>query len=543
MRINHLGAAWTAAVAAILLAASSAQTFALGVKAAGGSITNTTPGYRIHVFTNTGSSTFDVTGSGEVEVLVVGGGGAGAMWSGGGGGAGGLIYSNGFAVDTGSNYTVIVGAGGAGGLVHTGGFGSNSVFASLIAHGGGGGSSDGIGADGASGGGGGPGGFAGGTGTAFAPEAGNNGGSGGTNIGMVPWYPCGAGGGGGAGAPGVDGNGTSTNGADGGDGLQYDISGTATWYAGGGGGGGYSTADGGVGGFGGGGDGIGESGVPSTGGGGGGGRRGTGGGRGGSGTVIVRYTIPITTYAATNILETSAWLNGLLMVNGSVSVYWGTSDPGETREGWLGTNNLGEIGPGTFTCQATDLAGDVSYYYRCYVTNTQGESWGQAIPFSTPGSPVIANLAPTNVLLNSAVLNGVLWTNGAYTATAIVYWGATDGGTVATNWEHTNDFGSFSTGASLSTNIDGLSPFSRYYYRFYATNSFGEMWAESSSVFVTKWTALALGGDKTEDIGGYRIHTFTNVTTSTLSIVVGGPVETLVVAGGGGGGGRHSGGG
>ena len=46
----------------------------------------------------------------------------------------------------------------------------------------------------------------------------------------------------------------------------------------------------------------------------------------------------------------------------------------------------------------------------------------------------------------------------------------------------------------------------------------------------------ANGGDTVQDIGGYRIHTFTTVGTSTFTPTFSGDMEVLVVAGGGGGG-------
>ena len=51
----------------------------------------------------------------------------------------------------------------------------------------------------------------------------------------------------------------------------------------------------------------------------------------------------------------------------------------------------------------------------------------------------------------------------------------------------------------------------------------------------------ATGGNTTDDVGGYRIHTFTS--SGTLSVSAGGYIEVLVVAGGGGGGGYYYGGG
>tara|TARA_A100001035_G_scaffold262818_1_gene242885 strand:+ start:1053 stop:2663 length:1611 start_codon:yes stop_codon:yes gene_type:complete len=249
------------------------------------------------------------------EILIVAGGGSG---SGGGGGAGGLLYfgsnntpksPNGGApiLTKGTAYTVTVGAGGSSSNTGPNGWGGEHGGNSLIsgtglttstytAIGGGGGaagaqangSSNAQGYNGGAGGSGGGGGNnaqvtnggnAGGAGTS---GQGNAGGSGSAVAGSP------AGGGGGAGGAGAS-SGSKTGGV----GLQYDITGTATYYAGGGGGGSHSSGTG-VGGNGGGGNGytVGtynastDDGTANTGGGGGGGA----GARsnGGSGIVIIK---------------------------------------------------------------------------------------------------------------------------------------------------------------------------------------------------------------------------------------------------------------
>jgi hypothetical protein len=240
------------------------------------------PGYVVHTFTNSGTLMIPVPAS--ADVLVVGGGGGGGASYSGGGGAGGLIYSNAFPVAANSSYTVTVGSGGARGVFNNSypTSGGDSTFDALIALGGGYGGNDRqsssfparIPSSGGSGGGGisagaaatqpssGSGGFGNNGGTAFSPQ----------NLG---------GGGGGAGSAGGNGPG--------GNGLQYSISGTASWYAGGGGGWGAL-----------GGSGIGGSGVSANGtagaintGSGGGGANGVNGGAGGSGIVIVRYAYAV----------------------------------------------------------------------------------------------------------------------------------------------------------------------------------------------------------------------------------------------------------
>ena len=245
-------------------------------------------------FTESGSLT--VTGSGTIELLVVGGGGGGGVigypgqetgrLSAAGGGAGGLVHKESFAVSAGT-YTVTVGAGGA---IHENG-GNSSVF-DIIAYGGGYGANGGKdqkGGDGGSGGGGatswtttfGP-----GT-AAYATE--DNLGHDGTGS-QGRFNP---GGGGGAGSSPtkkvqnssydtiLDIDDANSGIAYGGDGLAFDITGSEVWYAGGGAAY-YCAGMLSMGGKGGGGRGN-TPGVDGLGGGGG------GGAKGGSGCVIMSF--------------------------------------------------------------------------------------------------------------------------------------------------------------------------------------------------------------------------------------------------------------
>ena len=193
----------------------------------------------------TSSGTFSVpSGLSSVDVLVVAGGAGGAKSNGnggGGGGAGGLIYRPGFAVTPGGTISVTVGDGGA---ATTDGSpqGSDSVFGTLTAKGGGAGGQHGqAGNSGGSGGGAGrDSGQSGGTGTqpTQSGESGNYGfGNPGGSAG--PGGSQASGGGGGAGAAGVagyfpDANPAPGTASRGGAGKSYSISGSAVEYAGGG---------------------------------------------------------------------------------------------------------------------------------------------------------------------------------------------------------------------------------------------------------------------------------------------------------------------
>ena len=220
-----------------------------------------------------------------VEVLVVAGGGSGGSRDAGGGGAGGLIYNSAYQITNAAAITVTIGAGGASvgsGNHDPGNQGSNSVFGSLTAIGGGaGGAYSNVAGNGGSGGG--AGGDTGTPGNGTAGQGNSGGGNGGT--------PYTGGGGGGAGTVGTTVTSDEYGGA-GGNGQTFSISGTSTTYAGGGGGGGGNA--GGAGGTGGGGagstGGAATAGTSNTGGGGGAARNsGFPSGAGGSGIIIVRY--------------------------------------------------------------------------------------------------------------------------------------------------------------------------------------------------------------------------------------------------------------
>jgi hypothetical protein len=261
------------------------------ISATGGTTNDITVGgivYRVHRFTDVGTSRFNILSTATVpennsiEYLVVAGGGGGSDdWSGGGGGGGMLTGS--VTINRAMTYPITVGNGGAGGFNFGAmGFrGGDSSALGITTYGGGGGGSDqGVALDngmpGGSGGGGAIDGV-GGTGTSGQGNSGANGNRGANLQG---------GGGGGAGGAG--------SGRQGGAGRSSSITGTATFYAGGG----SSNANDGTvtaGGSGGGGaghrDGSATQGTDGLGG--GGGASNTGGRRGGSGIVILRYPIGV----------------------------------------------------------------------------------------------------------------------------------------------------------------------------------------------------------------------------------------------------------
>ena len=113
-----------------------------GTITATGGIVTVVGSTTIHTFTSGGDFTV-TSGSGTIEVLVIGGGGGGGGNGGGGGGAGGYLYETTYPV-TPQTYPVTVGVGGLGGD-GTGSAatnGGNSSFGPIVAIGGGAGGSN-----------------------------------------------------------------------------------------------------------------------------------------------------------------------------------------------------------------------------------------------------------------------------------------------------------------------------------------------------------------------------------------------------------------
>jgi len=306
------------------------------IVATGGTIT-CCGDYKIHTFTSPGTFTVcsvgNPIGSTTVDYLVVAGGGAGGSGIGGGGGAGGLRFSaTTYCAPAPSSprkgpaalsvcaqaYPITVGAGGAfnPSVIPTPSTarGGSSIFSSITSTGGGKGANGQTGGEtGATGGSGGGGGYCGtggaGNTPSVTPVQGFAGG---------PSHPNLVDTGGGGGASAVGQTGVCGVGGAGGDGLQININGSNTYYAGGGGGINYNSNSpsptSGAGGNGGGGAGgkggwaspapeQAVAGTANTGGAGGGGNEVSGpgpnpnggpqnsqdGANGGSGIVIIRY--------------------------------------------------------------------------------------------------------------------------------------------------------------------------------------------------------------------------------------------------------------
>lgn len=196
----------------------------------------------------------------------------------------------------------------------------------------------------------------------------------------------------------------------------------------------------------------------------------------------------VTNYTVSSLDDTSAMVNGELLDDGelptTVYVFWGPNNKGTNGFTWPNTNALGLCGMGPLSTSLTNLSSNKKYYYTFYATNDYGADWTKVASFTTKGPPLIRNNAATGIGLSNAVLNGTVNSTGGVPTQVYVFWDISDHGTNATDWAHTNAFGTQKQ-VSLATNLAGLSPSTAYFYRFFATNQYGVAWATPAAAFTT----------------------------------------------------------
>jgi uncharacterized protein (TIGR02145 family) len=194
----------------------------------------------------------------------------------------------------------------------------------------------------------------------------------------------------------------------------------------------------------------------------------------------------VTTASISSITQSSAVSGGEVISDGGATVAargvcWNT-----TGNPIISDNHTTDgSGTGSFTSNITGLSSNTFYYVRAYATNSAGTAYGNQVSFTAGQDatyPVVATLEISSITYSSAVSGGDVTSDGGETVTARgVCWNTT--GNPMISDDHTAD-GS-GTG-SFTSNITGLSTFTTYYVRAYATNSAGTAYGEQLD-FKTKW--------------------------------------------------------
>ena len=188
----------------------------------------------------------------------------------------------------------------------------------------------------------------------------------------------------------------------------------------------------------------------------------------------VSTSVTVSAYAASDIGTNRAVLNGRVLSAGGaenpkVFFCWDGVDQGVgTTSAWAHVIAMGTVwGKGDFF--GTNILGLVSgssYVYRCYATNTTGDSWSDLQSFTTINLPGITNQGATVVKTTTAVLQGQVTHTGVETPlTWFEYWA--DGASTTSSVSMGRQSGVF------SNEVPFLLPATLYHYQALVSNMAG----------------------------------------------------------------------
>ncbi|MCL1857191.1 MAG: hypothetical protein FWF84_06100, partial [Kiritimatiellaeota bacterium] len=207
-------------------------------------------------------------------------------------------------------------------------------------------------------------------------------------------------------------------------------------------------------------------------------------------------------------------VNGSLVANGQdtgAQSQWGAGSGGGiyvtctrfTGTGWLRANGGADI-LNNYSYNGTGGGGRIAVWGRENIGYTAWHGYAEALGgavsghssnTSYPGQDGTVYWAQGAYILNdsasaidfySATVNGELVVNGEGDATVTVYWGETDGGTVAGAWDDHYTYGSsYPDGQTFAYPLTELDPGKRYFYRFCAVNDLMTTWAPETESFET----------------------------------------------------------
>lgn len=206
------------------------------------------------------------------------------------------------------------------------------------------------------------------------------------------------------------------------------------------------------------------------------------------------YTLPkVTTSPVTGIGQTSAQSGGNVTDNGgdivsARGVCWSTE-----QDPTLADNiTMDGTGTGTFASILSGLERGTAYYVRAYATNSAGTAYGEMLNFTTLDLPQVTTDSVYDITTSSATVAGSVAYEGGDPVTARgICWSLSPNPTTA---DFTTSEGNGS--GSFSSPLSGLSLFTTYYVRAYATNGVGTAYGAEME-FKTLWD-----GSPVTDIDG-----------------------------------------
>ncbi len=147
----------------------------------------------------------------------------------------------------------------------------------------------------------------------------------------------------------------------------------------------------------------------------------------------------------------------------------------------LGTNSsVDNTEP--FECTFLDADEPGPRVITARLTDSMGTHTSPAVGIIVYGPPEVLTIEPGDVTDESARMRGELTAGGM--AVVTIYWGLSDGGETAENWDRVVR-GSIGEGP-FSLTVNGLPSDTTYFYRCYAFNSPYDVWADTTESFTTR---------------------------------------------------------
>ncbi|NLE68273.1 MAG: hypothetical protein GX608_12710 [Lentisphaerae bacterium] len=133
-----------------------------------------------------------------------------------------------------------------------------------------------------------------------------------------------------------------------------------------------------------------------------------------------------------------------------------------------------------------------NWVWACYMNMASNSVFNSYGAPELGGGPVVTNLGSVseNELMT---LNGYLLSTGMdANVSAIVFWGTNDAGQQADGWTYTNPISGVAAEGPLSMDVTPEKVGALYYFRFFASNSFGQAWANPAHGFIW-WAEIRTG--------------------------------------------------
>jgi hypothetical protein len=149
-----------------------------------------------------------------------------------------------------------------------------------------------------------------------------------------------------------------------------------------------------------------------------------------------------------------------------------------------------------------NLPGSHSYLTNYPVSQT---SWSTVQSFTTPTNvtvPVLGPLGTANLTTTTADLEATLSDNGNAATSLVFYWGDNDGGNNPSSWDSNFTVSNAQEG-TLRKSLTGLTSGNTYYFRTFASNWKGNVWANTTRSFTTVTSTVRDNPVRNSDLKGW----------------------------------------